>query len=473
MKPARSCPLVRFVGLRRCLPVLALVSGLALLAGCAVNVPKLPQEMPAAWQHALQANAAPAPDLRGWWHAFDDPRLDALVSAALADNLAIGEAVLRIEAARLLAAHAGTPYRPLLSAHTQSEPTPDSSASYFQFGFDARWELALFGRGESRHRLADANLGLAETAAQAARVSTVAEVVRACVELRAAEQRLDLLQRAATLATDERALVATRQRLRLASATDLANATAAVATAEAALHEPRLAIDTTLQQLAVLLGRDRPDPAWAEPGPPLVVAATAVGTPPVELLRTRPEIRQAEFAVLEAAGKAGLASADRFPRIGLGGSLTYSSKALGGSRLSTTDSIVSIGPAIDMPLFDWGMRQALADARGRELEASVLAYRQAVLQGVAEVETALATLEQQRARAAALARVVDARAGADAASAQRKALGLADGSERVATGTALVEARLEASAAQRAHSLAFIALYKALGGAPLPAGVTP
>lgn len=451
-----------------------LLAAAAGLAGCAVNLPRLPQEVPAHWQHAPGQGAAPAatPDLRGWWKAFNDAELDRLVDRALAENLGVRQAGLRIAAARALAGSAHTRYLPSLGAHTYSEPTPDSSASYFQLGFDAKWELALFGRGKSHARVAAAELGIAESEAQAARVSVVAEVVRSYVDLRCAQQRLDLLSRVALSAADKTALSATRARLNLVSGADLARAQAAQAGAEAALYEPRLAIDSSLQQLAVLLGQTRPDEALLVASVPPQLGSLRVETAPADLLRTRPEIRHAENDVLKAAGELGLARADRFPRIGLGGSLTYSAKVVGGSRLSDADGIVTFGPAIDMPLFDWGMRKAVAEARAADLSASVLAYRQAVLQGVAEVETAMATLEHQRERSVALASSLAALEQADRSTATLRRLGLADDVDRVDSTVSLLQAQLESAQAQQERSIAFVALYKALGGAPLPLDAT-
>jgi NodT family efflux transporter outer membrane factor (OMF) lipoprotein len=441
-----------------------------LLGGCALAPPRLPQHMPEGWQHAAGVADAPRPDLHGWWKAFDDPVLDRLVDAALADNLGLAEAELRIASARILAGHAGAGYWPQLSAHTFSEPTPDSSASYFQFGFDAKWELALFGRARSLDQVAAAAVGQAEGAAQAVRVSVVAEVARSYNELRAAQERLDLLAAAAASAAQRVSLMRTRARLLLASDAEVGQAEADAATAQAALHEPRLAIETALQQLAVLQAREEPDPAWRTAAPLPELGEVAIDVVPAELLRARPEVRRAESEVLRATGELGLARADRFPRIGIGGSLTYSSKILGATRLATADSIATLGPAIDIPLFDWGMRRAAEEARAKDLTAALVAYRQAVLEAVAEAETALATLAQQERRRQDLTRALAASARASENVAVLRRLGLADDLERLQGESGLNAARLAVAEAARARAVAFIALYKALGGAPLPGG---
>lgn len=442
----------------------------AWLAGCAVgpvNRPDVP--LPATWRNAPAAEGAPAPDLRSWWKAFDDATLDQLVEQALADNLTIRQAAARIEGARTLDRHAYAGFLPEIGAHTFAEPAPDSSASYFQIGFDAKWELGLFGRAESRSRIAAAGVGEAFSDLQAARVSVVAEVARSYVELRGAQQRLDLLGKLVSIMQDKVDLIATRQRLRLATGAELDAARAEQAKAEAALAEPRLAIARSRQQIAVLLGKAEPDTSLETSAPPPGLGALRITDAPADLLRTRPEIQRAEAEVLKAAGELGLARADLYPRLGLGGSLTYAARVIGNTRLADADHIVTFGPLIDIPLFDWGARRAVADAREADLRASVYAYRQAVLDGVAEAENALATFDEQGRRRDALTGGVAHLEQGAASTATLRRLGLADGFDRAAAKGAVLQAQLELSQAEQERSIAFIALYKALGGAPLPA----
>jgi NodT family efflux transporter outer membrane factor (OMF) lipoprotein len=452
---------------------LALAPAFALAACAVAPLPRLPDETPARWQQTDVSAKAPAADLSGWWKAFNDPQLDRLVEAALRDNLGIAQAALRIEGARTLDRHHDAAFLPQFGFRTYAEPTPDSSASYFQAGFDAKWEFGLFGRAQSQARVSAGDLGIAEAEVQAARVSVVAEVVRSYVELRAAQHRRSLLAQLSEAAQTRRALTATRERLRLASATDVAQASAQAIAAQAALAGPDAAIVRARRQLSALLGRNDAaedialDPDAAVPD----VSAFAIDSLPADLVRTRPEIRRAEFEVLKKAGELGLAHADLFPRVGLGGALTYAAKVIGHTRLSDADGIVTFGPAIDIPLFDWGARHAVEQARDAELKASLLAYRQAVLDGVAEVESALAVLHAQVERGALLARNVSALDQAAAGAATRQRLGLADAAELAAATIAKAEAEVELAQAQQERSLAFIALYKALGGAPLPAAV--
>lgn len=449
------------------MPAIAIVLSLSACA-TAPPLPQLPADMPATWLHAPAHASAPAPDLSGWWKAFGDARLDRLVARALSGNLGVQQAMLRIGSARALHQHTYANYLPQLGFHTLSEPVPDNSASYFQFGFDTKWEFGFFGRAESHARVTAGDTGVTESEAQALRVSVVAEVVRSYLELRGAEWRLQLLRQLRDQSADKLRLTQARERLQLATAIDSARAESEHAAAEAALADPALAIDRARLQLAVLLGMEHPDDELMATAAPPRLGNLRVDAAPADLLRTRPEIRKAEAEVLKAAGEAGLAEADLYPHLGIGGALTYASRVIGHTRLSDADGIITFGPAIDIPLFDWGARRAVADARTAALSASVLAWRQAVLDGVAEAEIAMATLHRQGERATALARTVEVLRAATESATTRVRLGLADGFEQAAAKDALVQAQLELAVAEQERGIAFVALYKALGGAPLP-----
>ncbi|HJU26799.1 MAG TPA: TolC family protein, partial [Rhodanobacteraceae bacterium] len=244
---------------------------------------------------------------------------------------------------------------------------------------------------------------------------------------------------------------------------------AAAAEAEAQLGDPRAEIAQHAQALALLLGKSEPDPGWLAPAPPPKLDAGNVAPLPVDLLRTRPEIRYAETQVLKAAGELGIAKADLYPHLALGSSLTFAALVKGQTQLGDVNDTFAIGPIIDIPLFDWGERRAVRDARDAQLQAALLAYRQAVLKGAAEVETDLAVLHASETRLQ----------GADAAAAaSRRALdlgeklqrlGQADELQLVDARVASADAELRREQARLAHGLAYVALYKALGGAPLPA----
>lgn len=452
---------------------IALLAVVVALAGCSVAMPKLEPPIPAQWQHAQAAQAATPSDLRSWWRAFDDPALNALVDDALAHNLEVAQAVERLRAARTLQRHAGARYLPPLRLSTNQVIDPDASASYLVAGFDSTWELGLFGRAQGTRREAQGALDASAADLQAARVSLVAEVVRNWIELRAAQQQEQWLQQISAVRQHQLDLLTVRQRLQLAPPGAVDQASAAAAQAAAALAAPRQAVNEAAQRLAVLLGQNHPDPAWLQTGPQPQLGAWQLPGTPADLLRTRPEIARAEADVLRAAGELGLAHADRFPNLGIGASMIWATDLNNNKKHTVSNGLVSAGPLFDMPLFDWGMRAAAEHAKSHELKASVLAYRQAVLQGVAEVETALGTLQQQQQReqhsqdAWQSLRRVDDTLATRVKLKLDSPLALADG--RLAAD----QAALELADARASRSLAYVALFKALGGAPLPPDEAP
>jgi len=451
--------------LRGCL-IGALISG---VAGCAAPVPKLAPPLPAQWQHVLASDPAKSTDLHGWWHAFGDPELDALVDRALASNLDVAQAVERLRAVRAVQRSAQTRYLPSLRASTNDVVEPSAHASYQLAGFDASWELGLFGRAEGSRREARGALDASIADLRTAQVSLVAEVVREWIELRTAQQQEQLLSQINEARQHECELLQVRRHLQLVAPSAVDQAQVAFAQSMAALAAPRQAISASAQQLAMLLGQNQPDAVWSQPGTPPELGAWRLDSAPADLVRTRPEIARAEADVLQAAGALALAHADQFPRIGLGGSIDWSVNIFNDKNHGTTpNSIVSIGPEINIPLFDWGILLAAKHAKDHELKASVLAYRQAVLQGVTEVETALSSVQQQQQREQHTLRAWQALQRVDQTVQTRVGLQLGSPLDRAESQIAADQAAIEVADARAGHSLAYVALFKALGGAPLP-----
>ncbi len=444
------------------------------LAGCVSPVAvRLDDAVPAHWtQSAPQAATGAAPvDMRAWWKPWGDARLDALVDEALAHNLNLAQAETRLRQQRLLAGTAGAAYRPAFSAGTRTLQDVAAVDSYFHASIDMVWDLGLFGAAAATERAAGAQLLDAAARLQAARVALVADVVHRYLDLRLAQRQSALLAGLARL--DERALHLARVRLdqHLGTQEELQQWQAHAHERAAAAAQLREAQARAAHGLALLLGRSQPDPAWLQadadaalPAP----GALALAELPADLLRTRADIRQAEAQVEQAAADLGLARSALYPRFQLVGSLLYSYN-LTQNRRTTSDSLPLIGPMIDIPLFDWGRRRAQADASEQALQGAILAYRQSVLEGVAEVEGALAALSAQGAREQALGAAREQARGQGQLLQQRQRLGLASEWSALAGQRALLQAEGQIATARAARALAYVALYKALGGAPLPA----
>ena len=442
----------------------------ALLVACAAQpLPELKPPAPQNWRNATTQTANPAtPDLRNWWMAFNDPDLNALVDRALKNNLDVAQATERLIAVRTLYKHADDKFLPYVRGDTNQVIQPDGSASYLIAGFDAIWEFPLFGSLKSTHRVAQSELDTAQGQLQQTYVTLVADVARCWIGLRSAQAQLQVAQAVRDADSEKLRLLGVRARLKLISPTEVAAANAELAHADAALAEPQQSVLANAQQLAVLLGQAEPDQAWLEPGQQPHLGEWQLTTAPADMLRTRPDIALAEAEVLRAAGEAGLSHAEIFPHIGIGSSLDWSLNIAHNHHIHSSEGIFSLGPVIDMPLFDWGQRLAQAHSKNHELRAAVYAYRQAVLQGVAETETAMGDLQLLRFRESAATQAAQAFDGNFAAADKRRALGLGSTLDVQDVRVAQQRAQLELISARAERDLAYVSLYKALGGAPLP-----
>ena len=447
--------------------------------------------LPPAWSHqADPADRRPPVDLTRWWTAFNDPTLDRLVSEVASENLSLQEAASRVAAARasrdattagLLPTLSGTgvveaertfgsgnqTVLPIGSPGAEVIGQPvvvgSQSVAYYQPGLDATWEVPLFGRGAATRKIADAALGAAAADQAAAQVRLVAEVARTYVTLRADQQRHEIL--AATVAVERRlaTLVETRRGAGMASDLDLArarNAADQIATKLPAIDGD---ISETLQKLATLRGRTTVDATLIAASAVPRAPTASINVVPADLLRLRPDILQAGENVEEKAGELGIAVADLYPRLALVGSISAVG-GLNGGPLPGPFGLVGGGPAVTIPLIDWGAHLAQAKARNAQLAESILQYRQTVLSGVAEVETAMAHVAAARSQVGAAEHAV---ASAEQALGYADLLyrqGLTPLTDRLDVERSLLDARLDRVASTQSEALAVIALYKAIGG---------
>ena len=259
-----------------------------------------------------------------------------------------------------------------------------------------------------------------------------------------------------------------RVRTGQAPASERVQAQARLVQLDADAAEPRAAIRAAAQGLAVLLGQTEPDARWFDAAPVPRLSAPSLAQLPADLLRTRPEIRKAEAHVQEAAGDLGLARAALYPRIVLGASF-LSSYNVTQNRPVRSSNVPIIGPVIDVPLFDWGRRRRNAEAHEDALDAALLAYREALVVGVGETETALSAFDQQSRRVADRERALSALDAGEASQRVLQGQGLSSEFDGLPLQRARHQAEMDLTGAQASRALAFVALYKALGGAPLPA----
>lgn len=444
-----------------------------LLGACATSVapPQAARPGPQAHLRASGDGAEPSqpptatPGPGAWWTAFGDPQLDQLIEQALRQGPDVQAARQRLQAARALRPAAAAAHKPELFLRSGAVATPDSRSGWLELGFDARWEQPLFGRDEAAQALAQVELDQAATALDQARLSLAAELARAWLEWRhelgraagarvatdSEKQQLQGLVRRAGLGLIADSVILPQQQ-RLAMAQD-------------AQRQIEQLLPLQRQRLQILLGDLRaelPTPAPAGGSTP-----AALDSVPTAWLLEHPSLRQAEQRLRQAAAQAGLAEADRWPRLALAANLGVALPVLGRRAGDEPIPMVALGPLIDIPLLDAGRRRAVATARGHELQAVVLEQRQAVLQAQAEVEAALLRLQHSQERRQAAERGLLA-LDAQARSLSEKArIGLSAAAPDPELERARQEAREQSRNARLAQELAYLALFKALGH-PLP-----
>jgi outer membrane protein TolC len=347
------------------------------LAGCSSPPPaQLDGSVPARWTQPLPAaapGAAAAPDLQGWWKAWGDASLDALVEEALAANLDLAQAQSRLRQQRLLAGTAGSAFRPVFTAGARTLQDIAAIDSYFHASIDVSWDLGLFGAREAGERNAAAAVLDARGRLQAARVALVADVVHRYLDIRMAQRQRALIDEQAQLDARALQLAQVRQQQRLGTAEAVRQLQLQAGQSAALRASLRETQARSAHMLAALLGRTRPDAQWLQadaqaplPGP----QALGVAALPADLLRTRPDIQVAQAGVERAAAEQGIAHAALYPRFVIGGSLLYSFNITQNLR-TTQDNAPTFGPQIDIPLFDWGRRRSQADASELALQAAI------------------------------------------------------------------------------------------------------
>ncbi len=490
------------------LPGAALLGLSDLLGGCIVG-PDFVRPVPAVTASASYVEPAPGRPVRAslpllhrtteappdveWWRAFRDPILDGLEGRIAAQNLDVQTAGARLLQSRAQLGTSAAAALPTLSgqgsAYRQqfskngtigllsnslggttggTDPTAPLTNGFesYTLGFDASWELDLWGRVRRSVESAQAQAEAAAEQRRAALVSAQAELARDYVQLRGTQDMIRIYQTYVRVNQQILDVVRVRQQKGLVTGLDVASAASQVEAIQAQIPQLQQQEIQQVNAISLLLGE--PPLALAQDltggrGIPPVPPKVPVGIPS-ELIRRRPDIRQAEASLHAAVADIGEAEAEFFPRVTLTASPTVNAvdplKVFRGSSLQ----YMNIGPSFSIPLFEGGrLRSNLVLQQARQQEAAI-AYQKAVLQGWHEVVNALASLQGDAGRRARLARQVgDARRGLDLARA-RYTQGVEIFTTVLQNAQVVLQAETNLSQATAGMSTDFVALSKALGG---------
>lgn len=440
-----------------------------------------------------------------WWKLFGDPTLTSLEKRVAGQNLDVRLATVRLIESRAQRGVVGADQFPSLNGNASytrekasqkgilalgsagaagGSSSPGTVANgqgagaggipgstvfqpfdLWQYGFDASWELDLWGRVRREVESADASVEVSAEARRAALLSVIAEVARDYIQLRGVQRNVQITQENLKTAQDSLRLTQQRYAGGLTSDLDVANASAQVATVEAQIPRLQQQEAELINALSLLLaqppGALQAELAEARPIPP-VPPTVPVGIPS-ELARRRPDIVQAEDQLHSATADIGVAVADYYPRITLSGSVSL--QALQFHDLgSWAARQYAFGPSLTLPIFQGGRISATVKLRKAQAQEAALKYQQTVLQAWHEVDNALTAYDAEQRRRDRLAAAVRSNQQALNLARSRYEQGIADFLQVLDAQRSLLAAEQQYAESTTTVSTNLVALYKALGG---------
>jgi NodT family efflux transporter outer membrane factor (OMF) lipoprotein len=471
--------------LRRALP-LASVGFALLAASCSVGPnyrqPNIPVRT--AWNEAQQNGvSARAAELTRWWTEFNDPLLNSLIDRGVRSNLDLRLAEARIREARALRTGAAADQWPGVDAsgsYSRSRGSENAfdvssagagpssfgeSRDLFRSGFDASWEIDVFGGVRRRVEAADATVEASMEDRRNTFVTLLGDIARNYIDLRGFQQRI--LVARANLKAQQEILDLTRVRFQAGLSSDLevAQAEAQLNTTAAEIPSLESSLKQAAHRLDVLLG-SQPGALWddlAKESPvPALPSEVLVGLPS-ELLRRRPDIRRAERQLAAATAQTGAAMADLFPKFSLTG-------AAGLQSISASDWFTgpsrfwSIGPTIRWPIFDAGRIRANIAVRNAQQEQALAQYEKTILVAFEDVENSLINYSREQERYRTLRDAVAANRRAVEMANELYIRGLADFLNVLDNQRSLFATESALAQSETTMATNLVALYKALGG---------
>ncbi len=339
------------------------------------------------------------------------------------------------------------------------------SFSLWQYGFDASWELDLWGRVRREVEGADASVQASADDRRNALLSVVAEVARDYIQLRGTQEQLRIAQENIVTAQQSLDLTQARYKGGLTTELDVANAAAELASDQANVPQLEQQRDQQINSLSFLLG-EGPQALRAELITPQAVPPVPPTVPiglPSELARRRPDIREAEDNLHAATADIGVAVADFYPKVTLDGSVGL--QALRFKDLGNWGAHqYGMGPSISVPIFEGGRLRATLELRKVQQQEAALNYQQTVLQAWHDVDNALTAYAAEQKRHDALTVSVQQNRTALDLSRERYRQGVADFLNVLDTERSLLAAQLQLAQSTTTVSSNMVQLYKALGG---------
>ncbi|MFA5689317.1 MAG: efflux RND transporter permease subunit [Kiritimatiellales bacterium] len=410
--------------------------------------------------------------LTHWWTTLNDPQLTQLIGEALMNNRDLTAAVASVRAARARLGIARAAYGPVLdgTGSVMRSKTSDYVAhthenDLYHAGFDAAWEIDIFGGTRRSVEAAVAALEAADAGRDSVQVSVAAETAQSYVMLRASQQRLRVAQNNLEVQQQTYELLKSRFDSGLIEELPLHQARYNLESTRAAIPSLETAVEQSLNALAVLTGA-MPGTLHGRLGTGGEIPVAALGDVfgiPADALRRRPDVRKAERELAEQSARIGVAKSEFYPKLTLNGSIGLESIKMADFGDSGSD-FYSIGPGIRWAIFRSGSIRNNIKAQEAVQEQKLAVYENAVLRAVQETRDALTGFEKEQLRLQSLSHAVDAARRAEELAVNRYDNGLVDFQSVLDAQRSMLTFEDQRVQSRSAVIQNLIQLYKALGG---------
>ncbi|MGE0082833.1 MAG: efflux transporter outer membrane subunit [Desulfococcaceae bacterium] len=461
----------------RKMPVLTLFLCLCLLQSCRSAGPDyVPPEtqMPDAWHMELfRGMSAGGTAAEKWWKVFDDPALDSLMQRAAEGSLNLKQAYARINESRALLGYAKGEQFPDVNGkgsaqrHRRGEdltsPLADNPDNYFSLGLDSSWEADFWGRIRRSVESAEAGYHASVENYRDVMVRVCAEVASVYTDVRTLQDRIRFAQSNIKAQRESLRITKARVEAGIAPELDVRQAELNLARTESTLPSLKSALVQSVNRLGILIGKE-PEILHGElskpgsiPKPPKEILVPI----PANLLRQRPDIRQAERQLAAQTARIGVATAALYPTLTFSGSIGIEASS---GLFDAASRYWSLAPSFRWNLFDGGRVRSQIQAEEARTEQSLAVYEQTVLSALEDVENSLAAYANESIRLDTLKRSVAAAQKSVVLVQSLYKTGLTDFQNVLDMERTLFEQQDSLAASQGLVTQNLIRIYKAVGG---------
>ena len=461
------------------LAVLFMPCLLLFLNGCAVGPDYCPPKVsvPTSWSELPQGGKSNPESFVQWWNTFNDPVLDSLIMRAVPSNLDLRIAEVRVREARFQRGAVASDLWPSLdtsASYSRSRrstgistipPSAKIKRNLYETGFDASWEIDLFGGKRRAVEAANAEIDAAVENQRDVLITLLAEVARNYIEVRGYQRRLQIVYKNISTQQEAVEIVQARYNAGLSSELDVVQAAALLATTQSQIPLLENPMKQAIHRIGILLGQ-KPGDLLTELTKESQIPHTPVTVPvglPSDLLRRRPDVRRAERELAAATARIGMATADWFPKFSLTGSFGFQTEDINAFSI-THSRLWSFGPTVRWPIFDAGRIRANIRVQNARQEQALLNYEKAVLTSLEDVENALVAYTAEQVRRQNLTEAVNANRRAVELANELFSKGLVNFLNVLDAERSLCKSEEELVQNERTVSLNLVILYKALGG---------